>query len=67
MDDLTITISGDDFDTVMLALDVTVVRYNELSKTQPHLAERAAKMRAVYNRLLRYRSVPVETEIPPMA
>jgi hypothetical protein len=49
----------------MLALDVTAARYKKLSSTQPDMTEPAAKMRAVYNRLLRYRSVPLETEIPP--
>lgn len=65
MDDLTITVSSDEFDTVMAALDVTAARYEELSKTRPHMIERATEMRAVYNRLRRYRSVPVETEMPP--
>ncbi|MGC9971898.1 MAG: hypothetical protein ABSE56_15055 [Bryobacteraceae bacterium] len=65
MDDLTITLSNDEFDVVMMALDVTAARYQKLSETQPRLKERAAKMRAVYNRLLRYRSVPIDTEPPP--
>ncbi len=57
MDELTITLSSDDFETVMLALDVTAARYEESSKTAPHLVERTANMRAVYNRLRLYQSV----------
>ena len=65
MDDLTITVSREEYDTVMLALDVTAARYKELSETRPHMIDRAEKMRAVYNRLLRYQSVPVEAKLPP--
>jgi hypothetical protein len=67
MDDLTITVSRDEFDTVMAALDVTAARYEELSRTRPHMVERAAKTRAVYNRLDRYRGGPAGTEMPPAA
>jgi hypothetical protein len=50
----TITVTDEEFRTIMLALDVTAVRHEEEAKTKPHMVQRAKQMRDTYQSLLRY-------------
>jgi hypothetical protein len=52
--DRTITVTDEEYDTVMSALNVTAARYEEIAKTQAHMVPRAKKMRDTYQSLLRY-------------
>ncbi len=52
--DRTITVTDEEFKTIMSALDVTAARYEGLTQDQPHMIPRARKMRETYQSLLRY-------------
>lgn len=50
----TIAVTDEEYNTIIVALNVTAVRYEEESKTKPHMAQRAKQMRDTYQSLLRY-------------
>jgi hypothetical protein len=52
--DRTITVTDEEYETIMSALNVTAARYEDHAKTQPHIIPRAKKMRDTYQSLLRY-------------
>jgi hypothetical protein len=57
----TISVTDEEFETIMMALDVTAARYEELGKEQPHMLPRAKRMRDTYRGLYRY----MENQIRP--
>lgn len=62
--DRTITVTDDEFKTIMSALDVTAARYEVLAQERPDMAPRARKMREVYQSLLRYMENQLRPEDP---
>lgn len=62
--DRTITVTDEEYETIMSALDVTAARYEELAQKQPHMAPRAKKMRDTYQSLLRYMENQLRPEVP---
>lgn len=54
MPDRTITLTEDEYEAVITALDTTAARYEEIAKKEPHMIERARKMRDAYRSLVRY-------------
>jgi hypothetical protein len=59
--DRTIAVTDEEFETIMMALDVTEAKYEEIGKEQPHMLPRAKKRRDTYRSLLRY----MENQIRP--
>ena len=66
MDAMFIPMTQEDFETVLSALNSTAVRYQELAEEQPHLRERADKMRRVYDKLVPFLGGYREAETPPV-
>ena len=50
----TIIVTDEEYETIMLALNVTAVRYEEEAKTQTHMIQGAKQMRDTSESLLRY-------------
>jgi len=50
----TIAVTDEEYTTIMLALNVTAVRYEKEAKTKPHMTQSAKQMRDTYQSLLRY-------------
>ena len=42
--DRSITVTDEEYNTLMLALDVTAARYEEEAKSKPHMVPRAKQM-----------------------
>jgi hypothetical protein len=53
--DRNITVTDEEYETLMLALDVTAARYEQEAKKEPHMVPRAKQMRDTYSSLLRYK------------
>jgi hypothetical protein len=62
--DRTITVTDEEYRTIMSALDVTAARYEGLAQEQPHMVPRARKMRETYQSLLRYMENQLLAEDP---
>jgi hypothetical protein len=66
MDIVPIPMTQEEFNAVLSALNSTEVRYQELSKEQPHLRERAEAMRRVYDKLVPFMDAYRSIEPPPI-
>ena len=52
MDIVPIPMTREEFETVVMALNSTEDRYRRLAETEPHLRERAEKIRRVYEKVV---------------